>query len=82
MQKFRELFLDPDWWYDIVRSVLNEKKCLAMNFFLSTPTNRVITGKNNHLWGTESCLDDMRLKNNMTMKVNGCGWQDLNLSFG
>jgi len=42
---------------------------MATNFLLSTPTNRGITG-NNHLRGTESCLDDMGLKNNMTINMS------------
>ena len=70
MKKFRELFLDPDWEYDIVRSVLNAK--MASNELFSSyadSADRIITG-NNLLRGTESCLDNAGLKNTLAMNMS------------
>jgi len=59
IKTFRELFLDPDWEDDIVRSVLTAK--MSNSELFSVYADRVITG-NNLLRGTDSCLDVVGLK--------------------
>ena len=66
MKEFCALFLDLDWEYDIVCSVLNAKMNSKNSF--SVYTEHIITG-NNLLRGTESCLDDAGLKNTLTMNM-------------
>ena len=66
MKKFRDLFLDPDWEYHIIHSVLNAK--MNPNDLFSSYTNHVIT-RNNLLWGTNSCLDNAGLKNTLTINM-------------
>ena len=66
MKEFRALFLNPDWEYDIVCSVLNAKMNSKNSF--SAYTGHVITG-NNLLRGTDSCLEDAGLKNTLMMNM-------------
>lgn len=66
MKEFCTLFLNPDWEYDIVGSVLNAKMTITDSF--SAYAECVIMG-NNLLRGTDYCLDNSGLKNTLTINM-------------